>query len=1231
LLAVIATATETTQASDGAQVASHNDVVYLSPARQGWEGLPLGNGRLGAQAWHPDGLMFQLNTPLSGVYGGALCRVRLRTTPGMLTGLKDYRQRLSLGDATLHTDLTTDSGRLSARCWIPAGADALVIESEDDRTGAVARELEIQTWRTSAVTTGGQGEIMVSDRLKLEREPDYRFAVACSVDGAAATAERSDAAAPCLRIPAGRFTAWVVVAACRDDKTDVVAAARQKLAALRQQGLAAVRQSHVTWWSQFWDKSFLQLSSKDGVADYVANLWYLHVYAMGAGSRGEVPPKFNGGLWTEDRDQREWGPAYWHWNTQETYWPLYAANHLELLAPYLDMYEQMLPAVKKWTKATWETDGAQYQETIPFNGAMGVWEKRRGVHPRLPVPKNVAHTNLILSSSAEIAMQFWWVYLYTGDEEFLRRRAYPLMKEIAAFYVAYLEKDSQGRYNIYPSNAHETFWEVKNPASDLAALRYFLPSVIEASRRVTGAPMGTGTDRPDRSQSPSADAELRRMWQDRLEHLAPFAIDPDTGGIRPYDFRPGEKPEIRNAENAELFAVGVFPLITLDSPDYALGVRTFRARRNVNGYGWTTDSICAARLGLAGASDGKSPPGEWGLQQLLPNHAERYQDHPSGLQDYYGRKPAIHPYLEGSGTMATGIGEMLLQSWNGLIRVAPALPKAWSADFKLLAMNGLEVTARAEQGQVRWLSVLSQRGQPAEIVNPFGGFAVVTCDGAKILRAEGPRLRFATQAGRKYVVLPVGGPPLSATVAAARNERPKRLSPTSPRWIGKPAGLLVNWRPPAEPNAPQPPSPLARVDRPISPEITVPRFAQPPQIDGDLSEAVWRSAVHLGPLVQVGSARPATERTEVLVGVDDKALYVAITCWESRMDGLMVEYLAGPEHHDAPVFDDDSVEIHLRPSGSAVWRLAVNALGAMYDARLAPPDHEDHRMNPRWKAATSRKSNRWIVEAALDLASLTADAPQRGDAWGLNVVRNEYPRGETSVWAPLPGPRRAGPIPLGRLVFAEGPTLPPEKIGDPDLLGHWTCDDVDGVWLRDASGHRRHGRMTAAMRLVDGRLGKALEFTGAGFVDFAEAPDLNLIEAMTLALWIRPQRVGSMRLLDKGPVGGSDGYLLDTHPENHLRVITRPGTLMANERVPCDQWSHVAATFGDKKLRVYLNGREIAEMNAPGGTLTATALPLRVGADSSGGSRFVGLMDDVRIYRRVLKPEEIAKLAAAGR
>jgi hypothetical protein len=79
-----------TPGTDMRSLVAHNDVVYLSP-RQGWEGLPLGNGTLGAQMRQPDGLMFQLNTPLSGVYGGALCRVQQGSTPIKLTGLASPR------------------------------------------------------------------------------------------------------------------------------------------------------------------------------------------------------------------------------------------------------------------------------------------------------------------------------------------------------------------------------------------------------------------------------------------------------------------------------------------------------------------------------------------------------------------------------------------------------------------------------------------------------------------------------------------------------------------------------------------------------------------------------------------------------------------------------------------------------------------------------------------------------------------------------------------------------------------------------------------------------------------------------------------------------------------------------------------------------------------------------------------------------------------------------------
>ena len=91
---------------------------------------------------------------------------------------------------------------------------------------------------------------------------------------------------------------------------------------------------------------------------------------------------------------------------------------------------------------------------------------------------------MILSSGAEIAMQFWWRYLYTGDEAFLRERAYPVLRSVAEFYVNYLDKDREGNYFIYPANAHETFRSVKNPATDLAAIRYLFPALQRRVERL---------------------------------------------------------------------------------------------------------------------------------------------------------------------------------------------------------------------------------------------------------------------------------------------------------------------------------------------------------------------------------------------------------------------------------------------------------------------------------------------------------------------------------------------------------------------------------------------------------------------------------------------------------------------------------------------------------------------------------------------------------------------------
>ena len=432
---------------------------------------------------------------------------------------------------------------------------------------------------------------------------------------------------------------------------------------------------------------------------------------------------------------------------------------MELLDPYYNMYFGMLPRIERQTKDYFGINGAHYPEVCTFDGTddSGKGTKVMGVHERLPVPEGFSFTNMVLSSGAEVSMQFWWRYLYTGDRQFLEQKAYPLMKSCAQFLVGYLSRDEAGRYYIYPSNAQEMYWKVKNPASDLAAIRYLLDSLIEASHVL------------------DTDVASRRDWQEVLDHLAPYHINKETAGIAPYEPIPDQIVEATNVQNPELHPIGVFPLITLGSPDYELAMRTFRGRDYINDTGWTTDSICAARLGIA-------EEGHHGLKHLLINHVARFQNHPSGLMDYYGRQPAIHPYLECSGTFSMGLGEMLLQSWpqgpdrEPVIRICAALPEAWSARFKLLSMGGFVVTGAADRGNPFWVSIMSLRGGRALVANPFGQETIVTSGGSVILKSDSNLLKLETQPGHTYILTPASGAsPKLAPFSTERNEAPKSL------------------------------------------------------------------------------------------------------------------------------------------------------------------------------------------------------------------------------------------------------------------------------------------------------------------------------------------------------------------------------------------------------------------------------------------------------------------------
>ncbi|PQV64108.1 alpha-L-fucosidase 2 [Abditibacterium utsteinense] len=143
---------------------------------------------------------------------------------------------------------------------------------------------------------------------------------------------------------------------------------------------------------------------------------------------------------------------------------------------------------------------------------------------------------------------------------------------------------------------------------------------------------------------------------------------------------------------------------------------------------------------------------------------------------------------------------------------------------------------------------------------------------------------------------------------------------------------------------------------------------------------------------------------------------------------------------------------------------------------------------------------------------------------------------------------------------------------------------------------------------------------------------LDLTGEVTLEAWVQadPMAQDGGRILDKSVPGTNDGYLLDTYPGNSLRFITSNGAVSYDAKLPADKWTYVASVYSatQKIQKLYLNGREVAGTTAGSfPPLTATGVPLCLGADPSGSNRFQGRIRRAAIYGRALTAQEIARHA----
>jgi hypothetical protein len=194
-------------------------------------------------------------------------------------------------------------------------------------------------------------------------------------------------------------------------------------------------------------------------------------------------------------------------------------------------------------------------------------------------------------------------------------------------------------------------------------------------------------------------------------------------------------------------------------------------------------------------------------------------------------------------------------------------------------------------------------------------------------------------------------------------------------------------------------------------QVAAVRVADRPQIDGDLSDAVWQGASLIDAFVQQepNEGAPATERTEVRLLYTGSSLFLAVKAFDSEPGAVIATEM---RRDGSRILDEDNFQIILdtfKDSRSA-YMFVVTPLGAQLDQQVFDEGGRDRRgsalaINREWDGVWSVSARRtddgWVAEIEIPMVTLRfPDADMQ--SWGINFMRDIRRKNEQVFWAPIP-------------------------------------------------------------------------------------------------------------------------------------------------------------------------------------------------------------------------------------